>query len=261
MRVLREKRAQLDSGPIVVSTFNWGFRQMFENWAASCDHHKIDSRNFTLLFPTDERADALARDLGFVTYFDGNSYGDLPTEAAGAFGDRIFGQMLFAKIAMTMDMLDVGGDFLRQDVDLIWAKDPRGDLATRMDRQSLDMQFMYDGPSAIHQPLHYNSGFIFIRSNSFSRHMWKTVFDNYGQILAERAEQRVINVVAHCLRERGLRMERLPELRYINGHVISRLLRNKAELPKEWSVVHASWTSDIDRKIVNMKKFGLWYLD
>lgn len=261
LRRLRELRETLDPGPFVISSYNWGYRQMVENWAASCDHHDIDCRKFTLLFPTDDRAAAHARELGFVSFFDGKSYGDLPSEAAGAFGDRIFAQMLFAKTAMTVDMLNLGGDFLRQDTDLVWLCDPREDLVTRMDRQSLDMQFMYDGPSPLHQPLHYNSGFVFVRCNSFTRHMWKLVFNNYGQILTTRAEQRIINVIAHCLRERGLRMERLPEDVYVNGHVISKALRENTDLPANASLVHASWTSDIGRKIDHMKKFGLWFLD
>lgn len=258
LRLIRER---LDPGPVVISTFNWGFRQMVENWAASCDHHNIECRKFTILFPTDEHADEFARDLGFETSFAGTPYGDLPTQAAGVFGDSIFRKMLFAKTAMTVDMLAVGGDFLRQDVDLVWMRDPRNDLVERMDRRSLDMQFMYDGPNAIHQPLFYNSGFIFIRTNSFTRHMWKTVFENYGAILAEGGEQRIINVITSCLRERGLRVERLPEDDYMNGHLISKALNQNTDLQTGGSVVHASWTSDILRKVENMRQFGLWYLD
>lgn len=261
LRRLRQLRGSLEPGPIVISSYNWGYRQMVENWAASCDRYKIDCRNFTILFPTDERADAHARELGFVTFFDGKSYGDLPTEAAGVFGDRIFAQMLFAKTAMTVDMLNLGGDFLRQDVDMVWLRDPRRDLVTRMDRQSLDMQFMFDGPSHRHQPLYYNSGFVFIRCNSFTRHMWKLVFDNYGQILKTGSEQQIINMIAHCLRERGLRMERLPEDVYVNGHIISRALHDHTDLPANAAVIHASWTSDIGRKMAHMKKYRLWFLE
>lgn len=261
IRQLRKIREQLDPGPVVVSAFNWGFRQMIENWVASCDNHDIDSRKFTILFPTDERADTLARSLGFKTFFDGSSYGDLPTEAAKEFADNIFGQMLFAKIAMTADMLDVGGDFLCQDADLVWLRDPRSDLVERMDRDVLDLQFMYDGPNPHYLPLHFNTGFIYIRSNSFTRHMWKLVLKSYNGVLEEGNEQRVMNIIALCLRERGLRMDRLPECAYMNGHVISRALDQNTGLPPGASVVHASWTNHIGSKIENMKKFGLWYLD
>ena len=259
-RQLRRIRTQLDLGPVVFSTFNSGYRELLANWAASCDRNKIACRDFTLLFPADEQADAFARNLGFRTYFDGGSYGDLPAEAAECFGDLTFRKMLFAKLGMTVDMLEMDGDFLRQDVDLVWNRDPREDLRRRLDDNCLDMEFMYDGPNPICQPLHYNSGFIFIRANAFTRHMWQVVFKNYGFILRAGGEQPAINTVAHCLRERGLRVDQLPEEDYVNGHLISLALDGEQPLPKDASVIHASWTSNIKLKIDHMKKFGLWYL-
>ena len=260
VRQLRRTRAQLEDGPVVVSTFNWGYREMLANWVASCDRNKIDCRAFTLLFPTDQRAAAFATDLGLRTYYDGESYGELPTEACEVFGDRSFRRMMFAKIAMTLDMLDVGGDIIREDVDIVWQHDPRADLVRRAERHGLDMLFMYDGPNQLYQPLYYNSGFVFIRANPFTRHAWETVFSNYGRVLAEGAEQRLINAVVNFLRPRGLSTDRLPEETYINGHVISRLLKSGDSLPGGSTVVHASWTSDLKRKIVHMKQFGLWYI-
>ena len=260
VRQLRRTRAQLEDGPVVVSTFNWGYREMLANWVASCDRNKIDCRAFTLLFPTDQRAAAFATDLGLRTYYDGDSYGELPTEACEVFGDQNFRRMMFAKIAMTRDMLDVGGDIILQDVDIVWQHDPRADLVRRAERHGLDMLFMYDGPNQLYQPLYYNSGFVFIRANPFTRHAWETVFSNYGRVLAEGAEQRLINAVVNFLRPRGLSTDRLPEETYVNGHVLSRLLKNGDGLPGGSTVVHASWTSDLKRKIVHMKQFGLWYI-
>ena len=146
-RTLRRIRKNLDAGPVVVSAFNWGFRRLVENWAASCDHHGIDCRAFTLLFPMDEGADRFARQLGFQTFFDGGSYGDLPTEAAKVFGDDIFRRCLFGKIAAAQDMLEIGADILRQDVDMVWLRDPRPYLTAQMDREALDFLFMDDGPN------------------------------------------------------------------------------------------------------------------
>jgi hypothetical protein len=257
---LRRTRAQLGDGPVVVSTFNWGFRDMVANWVASCDRNEIDCRAFALIFPTDERADAFAKKLGLRTYFDGESYGEQPMEGSKVFGDRRFSRMMFPKIAMTVDMLDVGGDIIRQDVDLVWHWDPRADLVRRAKQDGLDMLFMFDGPNRVHQPLHYNSGFVFIRANPFTRHAWQTVLHNYGWVLAEGGEQRLINVVMSVLQARGLSAERLPEEIYVNGHVISRVMRSGDSLPEGSALVHASWTSNLQKKVEHMKKFGLWYL-
>jgi hypothetical protein len=260
VRKLARTRAQLQDGPVVVSTFNWGFRHILENWVASCDRNAIDCRIFTLLFPADRDADLFAKRLGLRTYFDGESYGALPVEAAEEFGDDSFRRMMFAKIAMTVDMLDAGGDFIRQDVDLVWTRDPRAELADHARRSGLDMLFMYDGPNRVHQPLYYNTGFVFIRSNPFTRHVWKTVLANYGHVLAEGGEQRLINTVMSFFQARGLHTARLDETAYMNGHVISRVLDHGGELPRGSAVVHASWTKNMDAKIAHMKRFGFWYL-
>lgn len=257
---LGRTRGQLEDGPVVISTFNWAYRAMVANWVASCDKNNIDCRSFTLLFPTDERADAFAKDLGLRTYFDGESYGEQPMEGSKAFGDRRFARIMFAKIAMTLDMLDVGGEIIRQDVDIVWHRDPRSDLVRHAEQNGLDMLFMYDGPNRLHQPLHYNSGFVFIRDNPFSHHTWKTVFQNYGWVLAEGGEQRLINRVVNLLQPRGLRTARLPEEIYVNGHVISRAMKGGENMPQGSAVVHASWTLNIDAKIEHMKQLGLWYL-
>lgn len=257
---LRRTRAQLDEGPVVVSTFNWAYRDMTANWVRSCDRNGIDCRSLALLFPTDERADTFAKKLGLRTYFDGECYGEQPLEGSKAFGDRRFARMMFAKIAMTADMLDAGIDILRQDVDIVWHRDPRADLLRRAKQDGLDMLFMYDGPNRLHQPLHYNSGFVLIQAGLFTRHAWKTVLLNYGWVLADGGEQRLINAVMNVLQPRGLRTARLPEEIYVNGHVISRTLGCGGNLPEESAVVHASWTLNIDKKIEHMKQLGLWYL-
>jgi hypothetical protein len=257
---LRRTREKLDPGLVVISTFNGGYCHMIENWAASCDRHAIDCRAFTLLFPTDARADVFARNLGFQTYFDGESYGDIPKEAHVKFGDATFRKFLFAKLATTQDMLAIGADIIRQDVDIVWLRDPRRDLAGRMDRDELDFLFMFDGPNRHYQPLHYNSGFVAVRNNPFARKAWQLVFSNFARVFENGGEQRLINLVMNCMRERGLRTARLPEDVFVNGHVISRALRQGGALPDTGVVVHASWTTNVDVKVEHLMKYGLWYL-
>lgn len=257
---LRDICGGLDSGPIIVSTFNWGYRRLVENWAASCHRHGINCRAHTLLFPMDAGADAFARDLGFRTFFDGVSYGELPTQPHEAFGDLNFRKCLFAKLATTQDMLEIGLDVLRQDVDLVWLRDPRAYLARRMDREGLDFLFMHDGPNPLYEPLHYNSGFVWIRNNAYSRHAWSQIFSNYARIFHYGSEQVAINVVLTFLRERGLRTARLPDDVFVNGHVLSRAMEKDQTLPAGCAVVHASWTKNIELKLAHLEKFGLWYV-
>jgi len=259
-RALSAMRDELAAGPVLVSTFNWGFRRLVENWVASCDRHGIDCRSFTLLFPMDEAADEFARELGFQTYFDGTSYGRLPKEACKAFGDDDFRMALFAKIAATQDMLRVGADVLRQDVDIVWLGDPRAYLRGRMARRSLDFQFMDDGPNPIYRPLHFNSGFVYIANTAASRFAWDLVFSSYARVIHYGSEQRVINIVMSYLADRGLRCERLPEMEFVNGHVIGEALGGDEKMPEASTVIHASWTPNLDEKLKRLKRLGLWYI-
>ena len=253
---LRRIRSQLDEGVVTLSMFNWGYNELFKNWVASCDLNKIDCRRNTLMFPTDEESDSLARKLGFRTYFDGQSYGEIPSTASESFGDGDFRRIIFAKIAMVQDMLEIEGDYLRQDIDLVWFADPREALRLKAEKDGLDMMFMADGPNAAHQPLHYNSGFVFLKNNPFTRYAWDQIFSNYGQILVAGGEQRMINLILACLKERGLRTAKLPENQYVNGHVFVKT----GAVPKNSVVGHASWTSNIEAKKKIMSNLGLWYL-
>ena len=257
LNAIREKLAP---GPVLVSTFNWGFRCLVENWAASCDRHGIDCRSFTLLFPMDEEADAFARGLGFQTYFDGTSYGQQPKEAAGAFGDGKFRMALFAKLAATQDMLRIGADVLRQDVDLVWLRDPRPYLTRRMKCDALDFQFMDDGPNGLYRPLHLNSGFACIANTASARFAWDLVFSNYARVIHFGSEQRVINIILCFLAGRGLRCDRLPEMEFVNGHVIVNALKGSQEMPEGSFVIHASWTHNLEQKLERLKTLGLWYI-
>ena len=230
------------------------------NWAASCDRRGIDCRRFTLLFPTDAPAEEFARGLGFVTYFDGVSYGELPEEAHGNFGDAGFRKSLFAKIATTQDALATGRDVLRQDADLVWFRDPRRDLTARAADENLHYLFMNDGPNPLHRPLHYNSGFVFIRGDDLARAAWKEVFSSYGQMIHGGSEQKIVNGIMSRLAQRGLRSARLADDEYVNGHIICDAIHSGGALPETPAVVHASWTANIGKKVDHLRQFGLWYL-
>ncbi len=245
----------------VVSMFNDGYQSMFENWVASCDRHGVDCRATTILFAIDADADRRARDRGFATFYDGVSYGDLPRERSTAFGDERGVRTRFIKLAMVQDMLELGHDILLQDIDMVWLRDPLPGLVAAAERDGLDFQFMDDGFNNYHQPLHYNSGFVFIRNNEFSRFAWRQIYDNFARCVYLSGDQRLINIVVDSLRSRGLRTRALPQNRFVNGHLIHEVNRKGIDLPPDKWVVHASWTANMETKIELLKQHGLWYLD
>ena len=263
LATLRLLAADLEPGPIVVSTFNRDYSILLSNWASSCYEHGIECQAFTLLFPTDRAADEHARSLGFKTYFDGVSYGVQSAAAHGAFGDEDFRRFLFAKLATTRDALMAGRDVLRQDVDVVWLRDPRRYLTKRMASEGLDFLFMYDGPSHMHAPLNFNTGFVQIRNTPAAHSAWEMLFRGCATVMRVGGEQRVLNALFNVLNREGLRCGRLEENVFTNGHAISRLLLEggTGALPASSAVIHASWTANIHDKIAHLKQFGHWYLD
>lgn len=260
LAVLRELCRRMDRDTFVASTFNKGFTSMLANWAASCDRHHIDCRAATILFPMDEDADRFARDLGFATYFDGTSYGELPTEPSKAFGDADFVKCMFIKTAMIQDLLVLGHDVLLHDIDMVWFKDPLPYLRAQAKEQGHDFLFMYDGINPLYQPLYYNSGFAYINNNEFSRYAWQLIFDSYDWMVYYQSNQVVVNIVINALRERGLRTLRLAENKFVNGHIVVKAIKEGVRLAEPEYVVHMSWTANLSHKIERLKQHGMWYL-
>ena len=256
---LRKTCDKLGGSTFVVSAFNAGFIPLLRNWAASCDDHRIDVRTRTILFPTDEAANDAGRNLGFATCFDPLSYSEQPREAVPAYGGTGFANCVFLKLAMAQDMLELGYEFLLQDMDLVWFADPIPDLQSRAVAENLDFQFMRDLNPRF-QPLYYNSGFLYARNNPFTRHTWQTIFDSYPAVVFYRSDQTVLNHVVSCFKERGLRTARLPD-RYVDGQILAQADRGKRSLPPDRVVAHVNWTTNLAHKIERLKNLDLWYLD
>jgi hypothetical protein len=254
--------ADVPPGPLIVMTFNHGFASLFENWVASCDAHRVEVRDRALVFATDDQAHEFAAARGFRSFLDTESYGDLSRESVEEYGDLQYRELMFVKSAVVQDALRLGRDVLFQDIDMVWLKDPLPALRDGAERAGFDYQFMYDGPNFIYSPTHFNSGFFYVRNSARSRDAWSMIVDRYDRVLWYGSQQIVVNIVMQFFQTRGLRVLRLPEYAYLNGHLL-----NGAGDPN-WSpaiaakadVVHASWTRNLEAKLVKLRDNGLWYL-
>ena len=242
---------------VLVMTLNHGHTDLLLNWVASCDRHGIEVRSWTLIVALDTTTAGIFEALGFAVYCDETSYGTPPREAAQAFGDQTFVQMMFPKTAVVQDVLNLGYDVLFQDVDLIWKKDP-GQVLFHPQRRGLDAQFMYDGPNRFYQPLHANSGFFFLRNTTASKTFWNLVCQHFDKVFHLRSQQRVVNIVLTTRYFRDLSLDILKEADFANGHLFS--VEHPHGLPDDPCVVHCSWTSNIEHKLKKYQLAGLWYL-
>lgn len=242
---------------VLAMTLNRGFCDLLLNWVASCDRHDIDVRSWTVIAALDEETAARIEALGFTVYLASPDYGRPGPDAATAYGDPAFRDMMFPKTAIVQDLLEIGHDVLFQDVDVIWKKDP-GKMLFDPGRAVLDAQFMYDGPNPHYGPLHANSGFFLLRNNGRTRKFWGQVFDHFDKVYAYAGQQRHINMllVAHYFR--GLRLDILPEAAFANGHLFSS--DDVSGLPADPAVVHFSWTRDLAHKMDKYHRADLWYL-
>ncbi len=249
------------SGPLVVcSVVNEGFLPLARNWAASCDHHGIASREFTIFLAADEASHRALGDLGFEVVFDEESVAFVPQQASH-YGRDGFVRSVLAQVAFTAEVLETGRDVLAQDVDLVWQRDPRDELIALASRRALDLAFMDDGPNPRFAPLHYNSGFILFRNSEITRAAWHCVVRASPAIAYLRSDQEVVNQVMGTLRRRGLLTGVLPPRRFVNGHWSTARHNPDGRLPEEARVVHFSWASGLDNKIERMRAFDQWYLD
>jgi len=259
---LGERVARLGVETVLAMTFNAPYAALFENWDRSCQQHGIDARARTIVFPMDRESEAVAQRLGYATFADPESYGAYGQDPDVPFGDLQWTDCLFMKNAVMGDMLATGVDVLFQDVDMVWRRDPIPYLHTKAHHEHWDFMLQQAGQNAIFQPLYYNSGFVYARSNEFSRLTWDCILDNQRFCYLYKSQQAPVNIVMNTFRERGLRTCALEEALFVNGHLIpAQPQPNQRTLHPNAFVIHFNWTDGLAAKHDRLRDHGLWYLD
>jgi len=131
---------------VIVSVVNYGQAVLFENFLCNARSKGLDTSHL-LLFATDEKTYKLAMEYGVTVYYNEAIFGDLPENAAGRFGDRIFSRMMMAKVYCVHLVISCGYNVLFQDVDMVWYRDPLPFLESR-ELSEWDMIFQDDGARA-----------------------------------------------------------------------------------------------------------------
>lgn len=244
--------------PPVVMAFNSGFSFLFLNWVKSCDKYEIPVRERTIVFAMDKKSSDLAEENGFHVCFDENSGLLKSIGTSVCFGDAEFTKHMFFQNAIIRDMLDTGCDFLFQDVDIVWLRDPFGFFGMN---GRYDIEFMYDGANPYHAPMHANTGFIYFHNRPPSRNFWNIIYNNFERVIQFRSQQNPVNKYLGLVSNRGLSTNILPSDLFANGHLFYPDPKYECRLPQNPAVVHCSWTNDIEQKLKKYKINGLWFLD
>ena len=259
---LQALRGRLGANEVVVMSFNSAYASLFENWHGSCAENGIDIRHQTIVFPMDTEADSAATRLGYETFYDPESYGTYEQDEKVLFGDKQWVDCLFMKNAVMGDMLATGVDVLLQDVDIVWKRNPLPYLRNKANLECWDFMFHKAAFNANFQPLYYNSGFVYARSNEFSRLTSERILDNQRFSYVYQSQQAPLNIIMNTFRERGLRTCALDPLLFVNGHLIRPSEDDDTgDLHPQAYILHINWTDGLQEKLDRLRKIGFWYLD
>lgn len=244
----------------VISTFNKPYIVLFKNWILSCDKNNIEIRDKAIMFPMDEESHKACLDLNIKSFFMKGSYGPT-TKIHLAYGEKNFAICMFMKNAIIQDMLSLKKNILFQDIDMVWLNDPITKLEKISNIKKYDFMFMYDGENPRFQPLYYNSGFIFIKYNEFSAFTWEKFFKDYYVIWYYKSQQAPLNMLLGRLEEKGLRIYRLDEFEFLNGHLIRPDNKSLKNIKDHTYVIHVSWTGNLEFKLKKLRENNLWFID
>lgn len=145
-RVTAELKLELEklkSKTIIVLVCNLGQSELLHNFVCNARAKGLDLSQL-FLFATDEKTHQLAQSLGIASFHDESVFMDMPEQAAGGYGDRIFAKMMMAKVYCVHLVLQCGYNVLFQDVDVIWYRNPLPYLEGP-DLAEWDLMFQDDG--------------------------------------------------------------------------------------------------------------------
>jgi Nucleotide-diphospho-sugar transferase len=178
--------------------------------------------------------------------------------------------MMMAKVICVQLISLLGVDFLFQDVDIVWYKNPL-DFFHKKDKnaiQTFDMYYQDDGShSSRYAPYAPNSGFYYVRHNQRTQYFLTSLLMQADLVLKTDSHQQAMTAV-------------LSEHASLFGLRIKVLSRDEHDFPGGWHyhrknpvfmrdmvqgkvspiIFHMSWTKNKDNKLKFLQQMGEWYL-
>jgi hypothetical protein len=272
LKELKELLATRDvvrDNTVVVLTVNSGQSELLTNFICSARSRGIDTGN-VLVFPTDEISHRLAQGLGLASYYDEANFGKMPIGAAKAYGDRIFANMMFAKVLCVLYVSLLGHDVLFQDVDIVWFKDPLLYFhdKTNTALQEFDIMFQHDGNSqSRYSPYSANSGFYYVRANKKTSYLFTSLLYHGAIVRKSKSHQQVL---VQLLNEHsslfGLKVK-------VFDATLTDMFPGGIHYHQDWDtmkkiisgtsnayLLHMSWTENKVNKVLFFRQLGEWYV-
>lgn len=174
--------------------------------------------------------------------------------------------MMLAKVMCVQLVSMLGYDFLFQDVDIIWYRNPLSYFKSTKD--SFDVYFQDDGAHSIrYAPYSANSGFYFVRHNERTFHFLAALLQSGDLIIKTDSHQQALvatmneHVSLFGLKVKVLSrdMEEFPggyQWNQKSGKYMKSLFANEIHP----YIFHMSWTKNKDNKLLYFRQFGEWYV-
>lgn len=175
---------------------------------------------------------------------------------------------MMAKVICVQLVSMLGYDFLFQDVDIVWYKNPLEYFHNNESVKPYDVIFQDDGGHSVrYSPFSANSGFYYVRNNRRTQHFLTTLLLTGDVIIATNSHQQAMIAV-------------LNEHSSLYGLKVKVLSRDLEEFPGgyQWNqksgkymkalfageikpiIFHMSWTLNKDNKLLYFRQMGEWYV-
>lgn len=177
--------------------------------------------------------------------------------------------MMMAKVISVQLVSMLGFDFLFQDVDIIWYKDPLEYFQDpSLPAHNYDVFFQDDGGHSVrYAPYSANSGFYFVRHNARTRHFLTSILMAGDLILQTNSHQQaMIATLNEHVSLFGLKAKVLSRSldEFPGGYQFH--MENKDYMKalfagqKNAYIFHMSWTLNKDNKLLFLRQMGEWYV-
>lgn len=252
---------------VIVMVSNHGQSNVLVNFACAARAKGFNLSNL-VVFCTDEETVQVAEALGFATFYDKEVFARVPTKTAALFGDLSFIKIVWGKVVAAHLVSMLGYDFLFQDVDVVWYKDPMKFFMDKTRKEAeFDMLFQDDGVRTPRfSPFSANSGFYFARHNDRTLEFFTARVLSGNQIMRAQSDQAVVDalLIEHSslygLRVKTLKEEEFAAGRYTAEPSVRKWLIGFLRGENQPWVFHMNWTVDTKEKLAKMKQVGMWYL-
>jgi hypothetical protein len=247
---------------VVVMVANEGVMDLVLNFLCSCREKAagIDISSIAIFLGQPEYV-PVVNSMGAHGIFN-QFLSQIPKKAAGNYGDKTFGRLMWLKTTSVYIALQAGFDVIFQDADLVWLKDP----VPHLHKVVRDVAFMDDGARTPRfTPYFVNSGFYYFKHNPRVLYLMERMLKGGpGEISVSHSHQSVlIRYLTEVHDMNGIKVNVLGSTDFPSGamyHNNKTFIKRIKEYKEEPFVFHMCWTANREDKVKYLKDLGMWYL-